>query len=164
MAFSEIGPDGIWAIPAGRYKTAKPQFVPLPKAALDLVGQRPKVDGSDLVFGADRDPSKSFRGWTKSREQLAKRITEANGGEPIEHWTLHDLRRTARTLMSRAGIRPEIAERVLGHAVGGVEAVYDRHAYVTEKREALEALAGLLDRIICNEQDAVIPFAMRAAE
>ena len=47
----------------------------------------------------------------------------------VPPWRLHDLRRTARSLMSRAGVRPDIAERVLGHAIVGVEGVYDRHSY-----------------------------------
>src|SRR4029078_13015525 len=66
----------------------------------------------------------------------------------VPHWTLHDLRRTARSLMSRAGVRPDIAERVLGHAITGVEGVYDRHLYDTEKAEALAKLATLVERIV----------------
>jgi integrase len=57
-------------------------------------------------------------------------------------WVLHDLRRTARTLMSRAGVLADIAERVLGHVIPGVRGVYDRWAYLEEKRDALERLAG----------------------
>ena len=63
-------------------------------------------------------------------------------------WTLHDLRRTARSLMSRAGVRPDIAERVLGHAIKGVEGVYDRHSYREEKAHALKALANLIENIL----------------
>ena len=61
-------------------------------------------------------------------------------------WTLHDLRRTARSLMSRAGVRPDIAERVLGHAIKGVEGVYDRHSYRGDPRP--EALANLIENIL----------------
>lgn len=61
---------------------------------------------------------------------------------PLPHWTIHDLRRTARSLLSRVGVRPDISERMLGHAIPGVEGVYDRHAYDEEKGKALEALAG----------------------
>ena len=64
------------------------------------------------------------------------------------NWTIHDLRRTARSLMSRAGVRPDIAERVLGHAIKGVEGVYDRHPYREEKANALRQLAGLIDNIL----------------
>ena len=49
-------------------------------------------------------------------------------------WVIHDLRRTARSLMSRAGVLPKHAEMALGHAVAGVEGVYDRHRYLDEKR------------------------------
>jgi integrase len=52
--------------------------------------------------------------------------------EPIPNWTLHDLPRTARTLMVRAGVRPDISERVLGHVIAGVEGTYDRHSYATK--------------------------------
>ena len=63
-------------------------------------------------------------------------------------WRVHDLRRTARSLMSRAEVRPDIAERVLGHAIRGVGRVYDRHEYLNEKRAALEQLAALIDSIV----------------
>jgi integrase len=71
-------------------------------------------------------------------------------------WTLHDLRRTARSLMSRADVRPDIAEKVLGHAVAGVEGVYDRHGYDSEKAAALAKLATLVDSIV-SPRDNVLP-------
>ena len=55
----------------------------------------------------------------------------------VAHYFTHDLRRTARSLMSRAGVRPDIAESVLGHAQGGVLGIYDRHQYRDEKAHAL---------------------------
>ena len=74
-------------------------------------------------------------------------------------WRLHDLRRTAKTLMSRAGVRPDVSERVLGHVIAGVEGVYDRHAYVEEKRIALEKLAAEIDRIINPPANNVVRIA-----
>ena len=50
--------------------------------------------------------------------------------------------------MSRANVRPDIAERVRGHAVAGVEGVYDRHRYDDEKADALRRLAALIERIV----------------
>jgi integrase len=76
-------------------------------------------------------------------------------------WVLHDLRRTARSLLSRAGVRPDIAERVLGHSLQGVEAVYDRHAYSAEKADALRRLAALIDSIV-QPRENVVPLAKRA--
>ena len=59
----------------------------------------------------------------------------------IEHWSIHDLRRTAKTKMAELGIPPHISEKVLGHKLGGVLAIYDQHSYVREQQEALDILA-----------------------
>ena len=71
-----------------------------------------------------------------------------------EHWKPHDLRRTARTLMSRAGVESDHAERCLGHKIGGVRAVYDQHKFYPEMKKAFDALALQIDRIV-NPQDNV---------
>jgi hypothetical protein len=63
-------------------------------------------------------------------------------------WVLHDLRRTARSLLSWEGVRPDISERVLGHAIGGVEGVYDRHHYTEERAKSLQALADKIASIV----------------
>ena len=63
-------------------------------------------------------------------------------------WVLHDCRRTARSLMSRAGVRSDIAESVFGHAIQGVEGTYDRYTYTDEKADALARLAVLISTIV----------------
>ena len=65
----------------------------------------------------------------------------------VDGWSLHDLRRTARSLMSRAGVPSDHAERCLGHVIGGVRGVYDRHAYLDEMREVVEAHASFLSKL-----------------
>jgi hypothetical protein len=79
-----------------------------------------------------------------------------NAGGGVKGWTLHDLRRTGRSLMSRAGVPTDHAERCLGHVIGGVRGIYDHYAYYDEKKVAFAALADQIDRII-NPQDNVIP-------
>jgi hypothetical protein len=78
-------------------------------------------------------------------------------------WTIHDLRRTARSLLSRVGVSRDHAERVLGHVIGGVEGVYDRHAYFDEKAAALDMLAKLIDRIV-NPPEATNVVPLKATE
>src|SRR5262249_57801236 len=73
-------------------------------------------------------------------------------------WRLHDLRRTARSLMSRAGIHPDHAERCLGHAITGVRGVYDRHAYRDAMLRAFESLAAPIDRVV-NPRENVVALA-----
>jgi integrase len=63
-------------------------------------------------------------------------------------WTLHDLRRTARSLMARAGVPSEHAEQCLGHTIGGVAGTYNRHDYHSEKLRAYEKLATMVDAIV----------------
>jgi integrase len=79
---------------------------------------------------------------------FSQRKQELDDELKIPPWVIHDLRRTARSLMSRAGVRPDIAERVLGHAILGVEGVYDRHSYSNEKADALSRLAHQIDTIL----------------
>ena len=65
--------------------------------------------------------------------------------------------------MSRAGVRSEHAECVLGHVQGAVERAYDKHDYLAEKRAALDTLAAEIVRVIEGRQtDNVIPLARSA--
>ena len=146
MTRAEIDAEGIWEIPSQRYKTGRPHAVPLSQAALDLIQAQPAVGG--FIF-----PSSAKIGLTS----FARGKAAIDKAMPLPHWTLHDLRRTARSLMARAGVRPDIAERVLGHVIAGVAGVYDRHDYEAEKRDALEALAAMVERIVNPPAANVLP-------
>jgi integrase len=96
-------------------------------------------------------------------EDLMTRIAKAKGdvrkGLSRElnaiWWTLHDLRRTARSVMSRAGVPSDHAELCMGHVTGGVRETYDRYEYHAEKKQAYEALAAQIDRIVNPQQNVV---------
>jgi len=141
------GSGSVWTIPAARYKTKLDHVVPLTAAVRDLLGE---PQAKDFVFSNDggRTALASFGRAKRALDQVIDESRKARGVAPMPHWTLHDLRRTARSLMSRAGVPADIAERVLGHVIPGVRGVYDRHAYEAEKRDALEKLAGLVERIV----------------
>ena len=59
----------------------------------------------------------------------------------LSHFTVHDLRRTARTHLADLGVLPDVAERALNHALGGVRGVYDQHDYFDQRKEALDLWA-----------------------
>jgi hypothetical protein len=59
--------------------------------------------------------------------------------------------------MSRAGVPSDHAERCLGHVIGGVRGVYDRHEYHREKARAFEMLAGEIERIVEGGSGEVVP-------
>ena len=91
-----------------------------------------------------------FGGFSKGKAAFDAKLP------PMPHWTLHDLRRTTRSLMSRAGVRPDIGERAIGHSMRGVEGIYDRHHYTEEKALALKSLASLIDRIVNPPAENVV--------
>jgi integrase len=159
MEWSELD-RATWTIPAHRYKTGKAHTVELSEAALAIIEAQPRT--GRLVFPG-RDGG-AMRGISSRKQALDVLITKANGGKPLLNWTLHDLRRTARSLMARAGVRAEIAERVVGHVVGSsVARIYDRHLYADEKRAALEALARLIEQILSPAPPNVVPLRQEVA-
>ncbi|MGB6435072.1 MAG: site-specific integrase [Bradyrhizobium sp.] len=156
MHTSELEGDD-WTIPADRYKTKLDHLVPLSAAARALIGEKPEgANGNSWFVFSSTNGAKGFSGFSKAKRELDKAIakirTEADR-DPMPHWVLHDLRRTGRSLMSRAGVPSDHAERCLGHVIGGVRGVYDRYAYRDEKRAAFEALAALVSRILKPESN-----------
>jgi integrase len=139
MEWAELDLDaGLWVIPAGRYKTGIEQAVPLPAPAVALIKSLPRVC-ERYVFSTR--PGTRFSGYSKAKAAL-DRWAEVRG------WRLHDARRTVRTGLAALRVDPDMAERVLGHVIGGVRGVYDRHAYLDEKRDALERWAARLAGIV----------------
>jgi len=130
---------GRWIIPAERMKGKVPHLVPITDALEPLLGEH------GFMFSNDNGKH-AFSGFEKAKVALDRKVAELRG-KPIEHWTLHDLRRTARSILSRY-VTPDIAERVLAHAIDGVRAHYDLYGYEKEKRAALEALAGHINRVL----------------
>jgi integrase len=151
MRWQDIALDGTWSIPAEAREKGNAGELVLPEMALAIIQQQPRFDSNPYVFAGRRDTYRT--GHSGAKAALDAKVASGMGGMP--RWTLHDLRRTARSLMSRANVRPDIAERVLGHAIGGVEGIYDRHSYRAEKAHALKALASLIESILAP-QDAKV--------
>ncbi|MCH8096826.1 MAG: integrase arm-type DNA-binding domain-containing protein [Proteobacteria bacterium] len=153
MLRSEISAD-VWTISAERTKTDEDYIVPLTGEALAVIEAQPVINDCDFVFSTNGNTA--FSGFSKSKQELDKALAKAMNCETIHPWVLHDLRRTAKTLMQRAGVEPFISERVLGHVVPGVEGIYDRFGYAPQKRDALERLAAEIRRILTPPPDNVV--------
>ena len=136
-AWSEISDEGVWTIPSSRYKTKREHVVPLSQAAQAVVSEL-DVASPYLFSLTECAPD----GWT-----LWNTIVHV-GGPTGDGLSWHSLRKTARTLMSRAGVRSDHAERALGHVQGAVERAYDKHEYLVEKSAAFEALASEIERVV----------------
>lgn len=139
--------DGTWTIPEEKREEGTGGKLKLPDAALQIIAKLPRLVGNQhLFFGRGVGP---FNAHAQFKHELDAKLPS------MPHWTLHDLRRTARSLMSRAGVLPHIAEQVLGHKLSGVEGIYDRHKYEDEKGAALNKLANLIDLILHPKHDVV---------
>ena len=141
MRWSDVDlQTGVWDVPQEERAKGTGGSLKLPQIALDIIRSMPRMVGRDYVFARGMDL------------ELGKAKLEAASGVS-ENFTLHDLRRCARSLLSRAGVSSEHAERVLGHALVGVEGVYNKHAYSDEKANALQRLADLIDIILAGPAD-----------
>jgi integrase len=147
MRWAELNGDRTWIIPAARYKTSLDHVVPLSAMALSVLPER----NGEFVFS--KNGHQAMGGY----ERHKRAIDDASG---VNGWVIHDLRRTARSLLSRAGVPSDHAERCLGHVIPGVRGIYDRYEYLEEKARAFEALAGQVQRII-NPKDNVVPIGSK---
>jgi hypothetical protein len=139
-----------WVISKERYKTKLAVAIPLSALARSIIDSLPRL--GPYLFTTTGDTPVS--GFSKAKRQLD--LTSGVAG-----WRLHDIRRTCRTLMVKLGVRPDIAERVLGHAISRIAAVYDRYDYLAEKREALERLADEVASITSLPTDNVVVLELR---
>jgi integrase len=143
MTWAEItGSD--WVLPGARNKVGVELIRPLSGAAQAILAELPRL--GDFVF------TRSGKGSLGGITELKAALDKASG---VSGWTLHDLRRTARSLMSRVGVPSDHAERCLGHVIGGVRGVYDRHAYREEMLLAYEKLAALIAQIVDPQPNVV---------
>jgi integrase len=146
LQWDEISGD-VWTLPAIRNKNKTDLARPLSKAALAIIDAQPRIVGCPYVFTSSGKRPIGFG--------RCKRVFSASC--PVKDWRLHDLRRTARTLLSRAGVDVDVAERCLGHALPGIRATYDHHRFENEMRLAFEKLAALIENIIQPSGDRVVP-------
>jgi integrase len=109
--------------------------------ALEVLKKLPRIDSNDYVFAVAG--GKHFNSFSQHKRELDEKLPK-----DMRPWVLHDLRRTARSLMAKVGVSDEVAERVLGHAIVGVHGIYNRHDYSTQKNAALQKLADQIDMVV----------------
>ncbi|MEW6490548.1 MAG: integrase arm-type DNA-binding domain-containing protein [Thermodesulfobacteriota bacterium] len=149
MTWEEI--EGTWwTIPGERAKNGLSHRVHLSKLALEVLGPR----GTGYVFPSPR-PKEGRPGHVQINAiAQAVRLNQAAFGIPA--WTPHDMRRSAASHMAGIGVSPFTVERVLNHTLQGVQAVYNRHSYDAEKREALNRWGAHLGRILAGKGEAKV--------
>ena len=152
----------VWMHPGG--KEGDPLAVPLAEPVVRWLEEAKGLAGrSEYVFPVRR-VSKKRRFPHVSPDTLNLALKKVSGG--LDHFTVHDLRRSARTHLSGLGVAPDVAERALNHVIKGTRGVYDRYSYFDERKKALEIWAARLQTIeaAANAKGASVnPLASKVA-
>lgn len=149
-----------WSLPKERSKSGVGIVIPLPPLSIEILNElKVRAFGSSYVF-PNRRVSKSQH---MAKDTLNRAIAKLFGIEPgkkkkpknvmgdIEYFTVHDLRRTSRSLLASLTVPPHVAERCLNHKLKGVEGIYDRYDYFEERKEAINKMNdNLIKHIQCH--------------
>ena len=159
--WSEINLDtAVWSLPKERSKTGVGIEIPMPPLVVEWFTElKVRACGFEYVFPNRRSSKNAHMG----SDTLNRAITKLFGHEAgkkkqppnkmgdMPHFTVHDLRRTCRTLLAEIGVPGHVAELCLNHKLKGVEGIYNRHDYFEERKEALAKLAEhIKDFVHCN--------------
>jgi integrase len=141
MRWSEIDEaTQTWCMPASRTKNGKAHIVHLSETAWSIISEH-RGEPVRYVFESARGSHFQTFGRAKRKlDQLSK----------VQAWRLHDLRRTVVSGMARLGVPPHVADKILNHQAGtisGVAAVYQRHDFLAERKEALDRWGSHVDHL-----------------
>lgn len=133
--------EGEWHIPVENSKTGKPHIVYLSTQAQTLFKElKPLASRSDWVLPGRGTLAKPF-----ASNALNQALKVSLQGQEIPAFTIHDLRRTASTLLHEQGWPSDVVEKALNHTIGGVRGVYNRAEYAEQRRKMLQAWSDYID-------------------
>jgi len=141
--------DATWTIPKERMKAGRPHRVYLSEQALEILVAFKTCFGASLYLHPGRyETASPISAATLNRviDSTVKLINDR--GDEFEPFTVHDLRRTASTLLHEAGFNTDWIEKCLAHEQRGVRAIYNKAEYADQRRTMLQAWADMVDRWI----------------
>ncbi len=136
--------QGIFKLPASRFKSQREHVHPLGSAAVDILKILPRFKSHPkgyvftTTYGAKAINSFGYMKSVALHERMLEVLRQDDPEAEIEQWGLHDTRRTMRTRLSMLGVSYEVAELCLGHKLRGLHSVYDRYSYIPERRRAFD--------------------------
>lgn len=159
----------LWTLPKEETKAKRQHEVPLSPLAVEILEALPR-NGTYVFSTTGKTPISGFsKAKKRCDEIIATNQLKAAGKKKwtekmlqqnqLAPWRLHDIRRTVASGMAEIGVAPHVIEKVLNHSTGqisGVAAVYNRHTYLREKTDALNAWARALEAIVGPIENNVI--------
>ncbi|MDR9066629.1 tyrosine-type recombinase/integrase [Burkholderia multivorans] len=149
-----------WTIPAERMKRKRPHVVYLSRQALDIfVALKTCAGGSRYVLPSRYDPDIPMSKATLNQVTTLAWKAAQEDGKPLGKFCVHDLRRTASTLLHEAGYNTDWIEKCLAHEQKGVRAIYNKAEYAEQRRVMLQDWADMIDRWVKGDPAlwAVVP-------
>lgn len=135
-----------WLIPAENSKTGKQHIVFLSRQAVGMFRElQALAGGSALVLPGRGSLTKPF-----AHNAINNALKKSLQGQDIPAFTIHDLRRTASTLLHENGWASDVVEKALNHTIGGVRGVYNRAEYEPQRREMLQFWADYIDQLLAG--------------
>jgi integrase len=150
MKWADIS-DGVWTINVEEREKGTASQIKLPQLVQDILNEQPPIAGNPYVFPASTGgPFNAFsNGMTALRDVLPY---------DMPNWSMHDLRRTTRKLMTRAAVRPDVAELAIGHSIKGIQQIYDDpREYHSMTDHAFECVAAEIEKVLNPQPSNVIP-------
>jgi integrase len=133
---------GEWEIPLANSKSGAGQIVYLSRQAISILEQlRPSARGAGFIFPAVGSDGSTPIG----RSTLNRALDRVQ--RDMEHFTVHDLRRTGATRLSEMGYQPDWIEKAMNHKLRGVRGIYNRAEYAIQRRDMLQAWADSLGKL-----------------
>jgi integrase len=140
-------------IPAARVKNNEQNIIALSDMAMEIVNALPRVGNSSYMFTVSGAAPVS--GFSATKKRLDRLMAAELGCAPLDlerghelGFVIHDLRRTVRSRLAALKVDYVVSELILGHSLGGIHGVYNKHGYLDEKREALNLWASSLRKIV----------------
>jgi len=149
-----------WTIPADRMKGSRPHVIYLPRQAQDLmIGLQMCAGGSEFLLPGRYSVSKPLSNGALNRLINATVDAAQESGQNLEPFSVHDLRRTASTLLHEAGYPSDWIEKALAHEQKGVRSVYNKAEYSRQRAYMLQQWADMVDAWINGEHIDLVPFS-----
>lgn len=139
---------GLWTQPSPSNKSKRIHLVPLSGSAIEVLRQIPRGNDDQFVFPARGRTNRAVSGFSKWKRRLDKLSGTTD-------WTIHDIRRTVNTGLAALKVPPHVADHILNHkgsVRSSVAAIYDRHDYLDEKRDALERWAAYMMQLAKDDR------------
>jgi len=148
----------VWRVPGARMKMGREHWVYLPTQAVEILQELRDIGhGTTYVF-----PSTRGRAEAPIAKPTLNTAVKSLGLE-MEHFVLHDFRRTASTHLHEMGLPSDAIEKALAHEIKGIKGVYNRAQYADERKRILQHWADFVGAQIGGGHQVVVgPFRKTA--